>query len=66
MNKYGLPSYYQFLTDIRYEFGGKMKGFDAQLLYTYKLNAGETYDNPRFVINKVNMHLLNVVINYHF
>ena len=66
LNKYGLPSYYQFLAEMRYEFAGKLKGFDAQLLYTYKLNAGETYNNQKFVINKVNMHLVNLVINYHF
>jgi hypothetical protein len=66
LNKYGLPSYYQFLTEFRYEFDGKLKGFDAQLLYTYKLNAGETYNNPKYVINKVNMHLVNLVLNYHF
>lgn len=65
-NKYGLPSYFQLMADVRYEFEGPFKGFDAQILYVYKGNLGETYDNYKFVINKVNMSQYNFVINYHF
>lgn len=66
MNKYGLPSYTQINTDIRYAFPGFFKGLDVQLLVVAKLNSGETYDNPRFVFNKVNMVNYNLVMNYHF
>ena len=38
LNKYGLPSYVQTNADIRYEFHGLLKGFDAQLLYVYNFN----------------------------
>jgi hypothetical protein len=65
-NKYGVPSYYQVAADIRHEFEGALKGFDAQLLLIYKGAVGNTFDNMRFVINKVNVGLVNFVINYHF
>jgi hypothetical protein len=66
LNKYGLPSYAQFNADIRYSFDKIFKGLDAQFLVVYKYDVGETYDNDRFVINKVNMFLYNFVLNYHF
>ena len=66
LNKYGLPSYTQVNADIRYSFAGMLKGLDAQLLFVGKLNNGETYNNNKFIINKVNMVLYNFVLNYHF
>lgn len=65
-NKYGLPSYYQSNIDVKYNFDKFFKGFDAQLLLVNKFRAGNIYDNPKYVINKVNMMLVNVVLNYHF
>jgi len=64
LNKYQFPSYHQFLVDIRYQFKGFLEGMNLQALYTYKLNAGETYEDPRYVINKVNMHHVNLILNY--
>lgn len=66
LNKYGLPSYYQINLDIRYQFKKQFKGLESQLLLVSKLNAGEMYDNPRYQFNKVNMLLINLVLNYHF
>lgn len=66
LNKYGLPSYYQFNLDTKYAFKKTLKGLEAHLLLVFKVKAGETYDNPKFVFNKVNMGLLNFVLNYHF
>jgi hypothetical protein len=66
LNKYQFPSYHQFLADIRYQFKGFLEGANIQALYTYKLNAGETYEDPRYVINKVNMHHVNLIVNYRF
>lgn len=66
LNKYGLPSYTQLNTDIRYEFDAVMKGLDAQLLWVLKGKVGDTYENKRFEINKVNMSNFNFVLNYHF
>jgi hypothetical protein len=66
LNKYGLPSYYQLNLDVRYQFKKYFKGLESQLLVVSKLNAGNLYENPRYQFNKVNMLLINLVLNYHF
>jgi hypothetical protein len=66
LNKYGMPSYLQFNADVRYTFQGLLKGLDAQLLVVAKVNQGELYDDLKSEINKVNMELYNLVLNYHF
>lgn len=66
LNKYGLPSYIHTNLDVRYKFDGLLNGFEAQTLFSYKRAVGETYDNPRYIIHKVNMFLINVVVNYRF
>ncbi|MFN3299689.1 MAG: OprD family outer membrane porin, partial [Sediminibacterium sp.] len=66
LNKFGMPSYLQVNADIRYSFAGLFQGMDAQLLIVGKLNQGETYQLPKYEINKVNMLLYNFVLNYHF
>lgn len=66
LNKYGLPSYYQFNLDTRYRFAGLLEGLETQLLFVYKNKTGNSYENDRYVINKVDMSLWNVVINYQF
>jgi hypothetical protein len=63
MSKYGLPSYHQFLADLTYDFKGFLEGMRVELLYTYKLNATGAED-PKVIINKVNMHHLNFIMNY--
>jgi len=66
LNKYGLPSYYQLDIDVKYSFGGLMQGLNAELLYVYKKQDGDIYNNLKYVINKVNMHQLNIILNYIF
>lgn len=66
LNKYGMASYSQLNIDVRYSFEGFFKGVDAQLLYVSKYSVGDTYDNPRYIFNKVNMDLYHLVLNYHF
>lgn len=66
LNKYGVPSYTQLNIDVRHEFEGFMKGLEAQLLYIYKGQSGNSYGNDKYVINKVSMGLWNFVLNYHF
>lgn len=63
MSKYGMPSYHQFLADFTYDFTGFLEGLKLELLYTYKLNATGVTD-PKAIINKVNMHHLNFILNY--
>ncbi len=65
-NKYGMPSYFQANADVRYLFKNFFKGLEMQFLYVYKGKLGETYNNDKYVINKVNMSLYNLVLNYHF
>lgn len=66
LNKYGLPSYVQTNADVRYQFQGMLKGFDAQLLYVHKFNVGETYANKNYVFNKTNMSNINFILNFNF
>ena len=66
LNKYGMPSYEQLNIDVRYEFKGFLEGLESQLLYVYKARAGNTYNNDKYVINKVNMSNWSLVLNYHF
>lgn len=66
LNKYGFPAYDQINLDVRYTFGGALKGLRAQLLYVYKGRLGDVYGNDKYIINKVNMGLYNVVLNYTY
>ncbi|MBL7752740.1 MAG: OprD family outer membrane porin [Chitinophagaceae bacterium] len=66
LNKYGFPSYTQFNVDLRYEFGGWLKGLDAQLLAVYKARTGPDPGEGKYIINKVDMLLWNLVFNFHF
>ena len=66
LNKYGFPAYEQFNFDARYTFGGALKGLRAQLLLVWKGRLGETYVNDKYVINKVDMGLYNLVLNYTY
>ncbi len=66
LNKYGVPSYAQINLDLRYEFGGWIHGLDAQLLAVYKARTGPAYGEGKYIINKVDMLLWNLVFNFHF
>ena len=66
LNKYGMPSYTQLNADIRYAFSGMLKGFETQLLLVGKMNQGNTYQNDKYVFNRVNLIQYNLVINYNF
>lgn len=66
LNKYGFPAYEQFNFDARYTFGGALKGLRAQLLLVWKGRLGQTYGADKYVINKVDMALYNLVINYTY
>ncbi len=66
LNKYGMPSYRQLNASLSYPFGGWARGLRGQLLYIYKGRLGETYGQARYVVNKVNMHLLNLILSYDF
>lgn len=64
LNKYGLPSYAQLNIDIKYAFGGVLKKLEAQILFVYKSNRGNTMGNDKYIFNKVGMSQWNFVMNY--
>ena len=66
LNKYGMPSYQQVNASVSYPLGGWARGLRGQLLYIYKGRLGETYGEARYVVNKVDLQLLNLILNYDF
>lgn len=64
LNKYGMPSYHQLNVDLAYSFDKFLKGLDIKFLAAYKIKSGETYDNLRYVYNKVNMVNLNLIVDF--
>lgn len=66
LNKYGMPSYTQLNVDLHYRFNGLLKCLESQLLYVHKGKTGSIPGDQRYIINKVNMNLWNVIFNYHF
>jgi hypothetical protein len=64
LNKYGFPSYSQTNFEIDYQFSGFLKNLSSQLLIVYKKSIGETYENPQYIFNKVDMVNFNFVLNY--
>ena len=66
LNKYGMPSYSQANLGLTYQFDHYLKGLSALLLVVRKDEFGNTYQNDRYVFNKVNMTHLNFIINYHY
>lgn len=66
LNKYGLPTYGQLNVDFRYYFKGALSGLESQALYVYKKNIGDTYDDSKYIFNKTDVHLFNLVLNFKF
>lgn len=64
LNKYGMPSYHQLNADISYSFNKFMKGMELRTVAAYKLNRGNTYNDDRFVYNKVNMVNVTVIADF--
>lgn len=64
LNKYGMPSYFHINYDASYTFDKFLKGMEIKVLVAYKLNAGETYDNLKYVYNKVNLLNLNFILDF--
>lgn len=66
LNKYGMPSYYQLLADVRYSLKGFMKGTSVRLIYLYKGNMEKGLTNQKNIIHKVNMQHVNFIVDYWF
>lgn len=65
-NKYGIPAHDQLNIDVFYNFTGKWKGLQLEFLMAWKPNRGEDYDNPKFIHNKVDMAVYQLILNYRF
>lgn len=66
LNKYAFPAFEQVNFDARYTFGGVLDGLRVQFLYVWKGRLGDVYNNPKYVINRVNMSLYNLILNYTY
>ena len=66
LNKYSFPSYWQYNIDARYALTGFWKGWEVQLIYFYKKASGDTYNEAKNYINKVDMGHFNFILNFHF
>ena len=65
-NKYGIPSYTHFNFDLFFT-SEKFPGLRPEILITYKMNnANDFNDDPKFIMNRVDMWNLNFVLNYRF
>ncbi|MCC7502263.1 MAG: OprD family outer membrane porin [Flavobacteriales bacterium] len=66
LNKYAMPSYTQFDVNAQYQFQGGWKGLVIQLLYLVKLPLEDVALTPKQTYNRVDMHHLDLIINYTF
>lgn len=64
LNKYGVPSYHQINYDASYAFKHFLKGMELKLLIAAKIKQGETYDNLKYIYNKVNMINFNLILDF--
>ncbi len=65
-NKYGLPSYVQLNIDLKYKFDKFFEGLSLDFIYVQKFKNANTYNNDKYVINKVDLTLFNIIANYRF
>lgn len=67
LNKYNMPSFYHLNMRGKYRFTGFLHGLHADILYTYKGSLVRDLEvTPANYHNKVNNHLLSVVLDYYF
>lgn len=65
-NKYAFPTHDQMTVNVVYHFSGYLDGLNLELFVLHKPNRGNTYDNPNFILHKVDMTVYNAVVNYVF
>lgn len=66
VNKYAMPSYYHLLMDFRYRFKGFLNGTSIRMIYLYKGNMEDGLANKKVLINRVDMHHFNLILDYWF
>lgn len=65
-NKYAMPSYRQLNADLDYAWSGWLEGASMKVLFVRKDALAHSFENKKFVFNKVDLNLLNVIFNYTF
>lgn len=67
LNKYTMPDFYHVNARMQYSFSDFLKGLQLDVLYSYKgiLDHAVT-ESPENFHNKVNAHLVSLVVDYYF
>ncbi len=65
-NKYGLSRYWHTNLELKLSPQKHLRNMELMLLVASKVSIGETYNNPKNIINKVNLFNYNLVLNYNF
>ena len=66
LNKYGMPSYTQTNIEFIWDAQKILKGAEIQVLYVNKHNQGDTKENSKYILNKVDMSTWNFIVNYQW
>lgn len=66
LNKYAMPSYYQFGINVQYQFKGNWQGLAIQSLHVVKLAAADAVYTPKQAYNKVDMYHGELIVSYAF
>lgn len=66
LNKYGVPGLLQFNFDFQYNFDGFWQGLETHFLLATKFQQHDTYGDPQYIVNKVDLFVYNWVVNYRF
>lgn len=65
-NKYALPSYNQFNMMLNYSFKNNLNGLIIRGLYVRKDLMDKNIENPKFIFNKTNLSLYNLILDFSF
>lgn len=65
-NKYGTRDYLQTIVEIDYNFKGKLKGLELDLLYIYRKDLHANAITYLEAFNKTNFHQINLILNVNF
>ncbi len=66
LNKYAMPSYYQFGINAQYQFKGDWQGHAVQVLQLVKLAAPEAEYTTKQAYNKVDLYHGELIVSYAF
>jgi hypothetical protein len=66
LNKYEMPSHFQFNIDLRYSFSHLLEGMDVRFLYVAKAAVNAESHASDVLFNKSHYHQFNLITNIHF